>query len=119
MDFANRQNEKLVHTINAVCTKIPGFYFGRLDIRYETFNDLCDGKNFSIIEINGAGSEPTHIYDPSHSIFFAWKEIIKHWKLLYQVSVANNKKGHPYLSFKTGKEMLRANSQLEAQLKLI
>lgn len=119
LDFTNRQNEKLVHTINAVCTKIPGFYFGRLDIRYETFNDLCDGKNFSIIEINGAGSEPTHIYDPSHSIFFAWKEIIKHWKLLYQVSVANNKKGHPYLSFKTGKEMLRANSQLEAQLKLI
>jgi hypothetical protein len=119
LDYTSIQNEKLLQTINGVCTKISGFYFGRLDIRYNTFEDLCEGKNFSIIEINGAGSEPTHIYDPSHSIFFAWKEIIRHWKLLYQVSVANNKKGHPYLSYKAGKEMLCANSELEAQLRLV
>jgi len=119
LDYTAMQNEKLLETMNNVCNKISGFYFGRLDIRYNTFEDLCEGKNFSIIEINGAGSEPTHIYDPAHSIFFAWKEIIRHWKLLYLVSVANNKKGHPYLSYHAGKEMFRANSALEAQLKLI
>lgn len=119
IDYSAMQNQKLLDTMNEVCTNISGFYFGRLDIRYATFEDLCDGKNFSIIEINGAGSEPTHIYDPSHSIFYAWKEIIGHWKLLYQVSVANNKNGHPYLSYAAGKEMLRANSVLEAQLKLV
>lgn len=119
LDYTSMQNEKLLQTMNEVCTNISGFYFGRLDIRYNTFEELCDGKNFSIIEINGAGSEPTHIYDPAHSIFFAWKEIIRHWKLLYEVSLANNKKGHPYLSYTEGKEMLRANSVLEAQLKLV
>lgn len=119
IDITYLQSEKLLQKINSICIQINGFNYGRLDIRYNTLAELSDGKNFSIIEINGAGSEPTHIYDPNHSILFAWKEIIYHWKLLYQVSIANNKKGHPYLSFADGRAMFKANSKLEAQLKLI
>ena len=119
LDITSMQNEILLQTINNICKEIPGFYFGRLDIRYDNFKDLCEGKHFSIIEINGAGSEPTHIYDPSHSIFFAWKEIIRHWKLLCRVSIANHKNGQPYISFAEGIEMMRANKLLEAELKEI
>jgi len=46
-----------------------------------------------------AGSEPTHIYDPRHCLFFAWKEIIRHWRLLYRVSMANAKSRHIPLVF--------------------
>jgi len=119
IDISDKICEKLEATINDLCSEIPGFYFGRLDIFHTTIDDLAEGKNFKIIEINGAGSEPTHIYDPNHSLIFAWKEIIKHWKILYQISKENKKKGHKYLSYKDGIEMLRANSILEAQLKLI
>ncbi len=119
VDVSSKINQKLINRVNDICTQIPGFYFGRLDILYSSFEELENGENFSIIEINGAGSEPTHIYDPKHSLFFAWKEIIKHWQLLYQISDLNNKKGHHYLSFKEGTEMLRANSLLEAKLKMI
>lgn len=119
LDYSAKQNEKLQQTINEICTKVSGFYFGRLDIRYQSFEDLCEGKNFSIIEINGAGAEPTHIYDPSHSVFFAWKEIIKHWSLLYRISMANKKRGAPYLTYSEGMEMLRDNKKLEAFLKTI
>lgn len=119
LDVSHQINNELLETINNICVQIPGFYFGRLDIRYDSFEELSAGKNFSIIEINGAGSEPTHIYDPKHSLFFAWKEISRHWKLLYQISRINHSKGHKYLSFKDGRKMLRANSKLEAQLKLI
>ncbi len=118
-DISHKINEKLLNTINTVCTKIPGFYFGRIDIRYSTLEELCNGINFSIIEINGAGSEPTHIYDPEHSVFFAWKEIIRHWRLLFQISRTNFKKGNPYLNYKDGRNMLKANKKLEAQLKMI
>jgi hypothetical protein len=52
--------------------QIPEFYYGRLDIMFTSWEDLAQGLNFSIVEVNGAGSEPTHIYDPKHSIFFAW-----------------------------------------------
>ena len=119
MDISDKISAKLTATIDGIASQIPGFYFGRLDILYHSLEMLEAGKNFSIIEVNGAGSEPTHIYDPKHSIFFAWKEIAKHWNLMYRVSAINFKKGYRYLSFKEGRDMIRANNLLESQLKLI
>jgi len=119
IDTSEKTNKNLVKVIDSICTRIPGFYYGRLDILHSSLDELSKGQNFSIIEINGAGSEPTHIYDPKHSLFFAWYEIIRHWKILYQISIMNNKKGYGYLSYKDGTAMLRANSKLEAQLKLM
>jgi hypothetical protein len=105
-------NDTLTDAIDNICKQIPGFYFGRLDIRFNTWNELSKGKNFSIIELNGAGSEPTHIYDPDHSIFFAWKEIIRHWKILYKISRLNHKfQRLPYMKFQAGMEMLRENNR--------
>jgi hypothetical protein len=101
-DETFRVNEKLSATIDHICSQIPQFYYGRLDIRFRTWGLLEQGKDFSIIELNGSGSEPTHIYDPAHSIFFAWQEIIRHWKILYAISKANNKQGISYTSFTYG-----------------
>lgn len=119
IDITDQSNQKLVDTINSICTQIPDFYFGRLDVRYATFEDLCVGKRFCIIEINGAGSEPTHIYDPKHSLLYAWKEIVKHWQLLYKISVNNRRNGCRYLSFSEGITMVNENKAIEAKLKLV
>jgi hypothetical protein len=76
-----------------------------------TWEELKEGKNFGIVELNGAGSEPTHIYDPQHSIFFAWKEIIRHWKILWRISRINHSKGKiPYMNFSSGMQMFRDNT---------
>jgi len=119
IDETHKKSEKLLDTINDICVQIPGFYYGRLDILHSSLEELAEGKNFSIIEINGAGSEATHIYDPKHSLFFAWKEIIRHWGLLNKISIVNYKKGHGYMSFKEGMAMLKANSRLEEELKIV
>ena len=119
IDASEKENENLVKVIDSICTRIPGFYYGRLDILHTSLDELSKGENFSVIEINGAGSEPTHIYDPKHSLFFAWQEIIRHWKMLYEISKINKKRGHVYLSYKDGTAMLRANDKLEARLKMM
>lgn len=93
---------KLTQTINEMCLQIPGFYFGRLDVMYHTMEELEQGLNFLVVELNGAGSEPTHIYDPKHSLFFAWKELARHITYMYEISVANHKKGAAYLLHKDG-----------------
>lgn len=82
---------KLEQTFNKILNSIPGFYYGRLDIRYNTFEELERGENFSIIELNGLKSEPTHIYDPKHSFWFGQKEIFKHQKIMYNIVKANIK----------------------------
>lgn len=97
--------------IDAVCKKIPGFFYGRLDIKYNSWSELCAGR-FMIIEVNGAASEPAHIYDPKHSIFFAWKEIIRHWDILYRISKQNrHSKGLVHMTYREGMSMIKNNKQ--------
>jgi len=107
---------KLEETINEMCLQIPGFYFGRLDVMYNTIEELERGKNFSIVELNGAASEPTHIYDPKHSLFFAWKELSRHITYMYEISVANNKKGTPYLPHKEGMHEYRLHLKQSSKI---
>ena len=115
-DESGRIDEALTDQMDAVCRQIPGFYFGRLDIRFKSWEDLRAGRHFSILEVNGAGSEPTHIYDPGHSLFFAWKEIIRHWVILFRISRQNHRLGIPYLSFKEGIHMFREDKIISAKL---
>jgi hypothetical protein len=116
IDDSDLIDEDLTKMVDAVCKKIPGFYFGRLDIRFNNWEELKQGKNFSVIEVNGAGSEPTHIYDPRHSLFFAWKEIIRHWILLWRISRMNHKKGCSYLTLKEGIQMFREDKIISQKL---
>lgn len=112
IDDTHLNNPELEQTIDQLCKTMPEFYYGRLDIRYQDWVELCKGINFSVIEVNGAGSEPTHIYDPRHSIFFAWKEIMRHWSILHKIAVINKKgKGLSYLDIRTGLAMLKANKK--------
>lgn len=112
IDVSNLIDEQLADTIDNICKKVEGFYYGRLDIRYNTWEELKHGVNFSIIEMNGAGSEPAHIYDPRHSIFFAWKEIIRHLNILYKISMLNHE-AHliPFMKFSCGIQMIRENNR--------
>jgi hypothetical protein len=112
IDISFLVDEALTNSIDRVCKQIPGFYYGRLDVRFNTWEELKQGKNFSIIELNGSGSEPTHMYDPEHSIFFAWKEIIRHWDLLYEISILNHRFYKiSYMNFFTGIRMLYENNK--------
>ena len=102
LDYSHLISPKLTKVIDEMCLEIPEFYFGRMDLMYTTWEELEQGKNFSVVELNGAASEPTHIYDPKHSLFFAWKELARHITYMYKISVANRKRGFSYLSHKEG-----------------
>lgn len=111
LDGSHWVTPKLTTTFNEMCVQIPGFYFGRLDIMYDTFEALEQGENFSIVELNGAASEPTHIYDPRHSLFFAWKELARHITYMYEISAANHQMGFPYLTHKNGMKEYRLHQK--------
>ena len=108
---------ELNKTLNEICLQIDGFYFGRIDLMYNSLEELERGVHFSIVELNGAGSEPTHIYDPKHSIFFAWKELFRHITYMFEISVENRKRGFPYLEHKIGMKEYRMH--LEQSKKIV
>lgn len=86
-------SQKLTETFDKISHQVAGVYFGRFDIKYESFGALEAGKNFKIIELNGVISEPTHIYDaPNSSYVYAIKSIAKHWEYIYKISRINHLK---------------------------
>jgi hypothetical protein len=95
----------LQDSIHNIAMQIPEFYFGRLDVMCKSIDDAMQGGELEVVEVNGAGSEPTHLYDPTHSLWQVWRIIIKHWQLLYEVSAANKKRGHKYGTFAQGRAM--------------
>ncbi len=88
-------NEELVESIDAIASKIPGFYYGRFDIRAKSKSDLLSGKNLKILELNGVSSEPAHIYDPNYRLINAYRDLAQHMKIIYRISKINYKNGVP------------------------
>lgn len=117
LDYSHLITPELTKIIDEMCLQIPEFYFGRMDLMYNTWEELEQGKNFLIVELNGAASEPTHIYDPKHSLFFAWNELARHIRYMFKISVANHKRGFPYLTHKEGMKQYRLH--LEQSNKIV
>ncbi len=93
--------EQLINSFDAISKQIDGFYYGRYDVRCKNAEALQNG-NVMIMELNGAASEPAHIYQSGYPILKAYKSLFHHWKVMYRISVANHKNGTPYTTFKQG-----------------
>ncbi len=99
-------DERLCNVFDKISIEAGAFYYGRYDFKCTSIEDLKQGKNIIILEYNGAGAEPNHIYDCGMSYRRALKEISTHWKHMYNIAKINHKKGVPYWSFKAGKAHL-------------
>jgi len=93
---------QLSASFDRISKKIDGFYFGRYDLRCVTVEDLENG-NVKIVELNGCGAEPSHIYHPGASLWKGIDDLITHWQNLYRVSRENHQRGVAYLSFQEGR----------------
>ncbi|MBK5208993.1 MAG: D-alanine--D-alanine ligase [Flavobacteriaceae bacterium] len=85
-------SNQLTNFMNELNSDIKGWFYGRIDVKYNNFEELLNGENFKIIEVNGIISEPTHIYDASKGSYFkALISIKNHWKIIYLIGIKNNK----------------------------
>ncbi len=94
-------NDKMHLAFDKISNGVQGFYYGRYDLRCASTDDMYQGK-VKIMELNGAGAEPAHIYQPGFSILTAYKVLFQHWKTLFKISRANHRLGIPYLSLREG-----------------
>jgi len=89
-------SEKMHAAYDAISKQIDGFYFGRFDLRCNSTDDLVAG-NVKILELNGCGAEPAHIYDPGFSLLKAVSTLIAHWRAIFDIAQQNKKRGYKYL----------------------
>jgi hypothetical protein len=87
------------------------FHYGRYDLKAASLEDLKAGRNFLLLEYNGSGAEPNHIYQQGLTLRAAHREILRHWKMLYDISAINRKRGNPVWPLLKGWRFLQASKK--------
>lgn len=80
----------LTNVMKRVFDELDDFYFGRLDIKCRSWEDLKKGE-FKVLEINGINSEPAHIYEPGFPLREAYKILFLQWRIILRISLENRK----------------------------
>lgn len=92
-------DKNVTETFRKISSSIPGFYFGRFDIKVADLESFKRGKDIRIMELNGAFSEPGHIYDPQISLLEAWTDLLINWWDLSGIAKQNHLLGQKPTSF--------------------
>ena len=84
---------QLTAAVDAIARDMPEFYFGRFDVRFNTLPELSAGRGFTIMEINGAGSEAIQAWDPDIGLAAGLKMIFQKQSLLFAIGDALRRRG--------------------------
>lgn len=84
----------LTDRVENLARALPGFHFGRIDVRFGSVQALARGEGFRVIEINGVGSEATHVWDPATPLREAWRAQFEHYGAAFRIAAANRALGH-------------------------
>lgn len=111
VSLEKEKDDRLLKFFDEISRYTKHFYYGRYDIKCNSINELKEGKNFSILEYNGSGAEPHHIYGNGNNILQAYRIVLHHWRVLFQISRANRRKGIKAWPFRKGLAFLHRSKK--------
>ena len=85
--------EALEAAFDKVADGLPGYHYGRIDIRFRDINSLMNGKNYYILEVNGASSEAAHIWDCRSSLLEVYRVLLFQYRTLFRLGWINRRRG--------------------------
>ena len=106
---------QLSRAIDAIARDMPAFHFGRFDVRFDSLQDLSNGRNFTIMEINGAGSEAIEAWDPDTGVLAGFRMIFNKQRILFAIGEAMRRKGFEPLGVVSLVRLNRQQNQLIAR----
>tara|TARA_B100001123_G_C14652827_1_gene766333 strand:+ start:44 stop:592 length:549 start_codon:yes stop_codon:yes gene_type:complete len=106
-DISHLGDTQLCTTLSQIANQLPGFEYGRMDIRFDSWDTFLKLQNWALIEVNGANSEPAHIYDPGHSLFYAWKSLLHHFALQHKLAAKRIQTGEKPILIRQAKQLLK------------
>lgn len=83
--------------VQGIVDVLPGFHYGRLDVRADSADALARGAGFRVIEVNGASSEPAHVYAPGTPLRTGLGAFCHVWRRMGEIGMANIRAGAPHL----------------------
>jgi len=109
-------DEELISIFDDLSHKMEGFYFGRFDIKTPSLEALKRDHNYKILEVNGVGGEPTHIYYPDTPFFSVWKDLCAIWRVAAKISKINFRNGEAKPTFREAHSKWLSYNQYKTML---
>lgn len=98
LDAGHLATPALVKTLTRLLDAVPGYAFGRMDLRVSSVADFQDGVGLKVLELNGVSAESAHIYHPGTSLLEGYLAMFKQWSLAFDIGAAYAKQGVPTTS---------------------
>jgi len=92
-DGSQHITPELVSALDAIARDMTDFHAGRFDVKYIDIADLRAGR-FRIIEVNGAGSEAVHAWDPRFGLRQAYSIVFAKQRRLFAIGSEMRHRGH-------------------------
>lgn len=92
-DATEDATPELLARVEAIARDMPDLHVARFDVRYADRDALRRGE-FTIMEVNGAGSEAVHAWDPRYSIRDVYRIVFAKQRRLFAIADANRRAGH-------------------------
>lgn len=86
-------DQQLLNLFDRLNKDMDQVYYGRFDIKFNSWEELLKGEHFKILELNGIASEPMHIYDERIPIIKKYQSFYSLWNVIYGISKVQRKKG--------------------------
>jgi hypothetical protein len=93
LDARHLATPELKTTLERLLDAVPGYQFGRIDLRAPSAESLQRGDGLQVLELNGVTSESAHIYHPGTSIFAGYAAMFRQWSLAFAIGAANARAG--------------------------
>lgn len=104
LDAREHATPELVGTLTRLLDAVPGYAFGRMDIRVPSIDDFRRGKGIQVLELNGVSAESAHIYHPGTPLIDGYRAMFHQWSVAFEIGAAYARSG---VSTTTALELLR------------
>jgi len=93
-DASSLVTPELEAAIDVIAMDMKDLHVARFDVRYESIGAMRKGQAFKIIEVNGAGSEAVHAWDPRYTLLEAYKIVFEKQRVLFSIGATMRARGH-------------------------
>lgn len=107
-------DKQLLKVFDELSHLTKGLYYGRFDIKANSL-EAIKNRNFKILEINGVGGEPTHIYDPETTFFKMLNDLCFVWRTAAKIASINFDSGIEQPTFREAYKRWKAFNTYKAE----
>lgn len=93
LDATHETTPALIRTLSRLADAVPGYGFGRIDLRVPSAEQFRRGEGLQVLELNGVTAESAHIYHPDTPLLDGYRAMFRQWSLAFAIGAAQARRG--------------------------